>query len=119
MLETRELRIGNIIYLNGKKSVVGSDEIAFIGKCHLLGINCETTPIKITEETLKGIGFEFEFENMTNRVYAKEGIKLLFHPTEGIALYSNGNKIGKNFFYIHQLQNLWFCLLGKELTKLL
>ena len=115
MIDIRELRNGNIIYLNGQKRVISAEEIAFIEKCQLLGINVDATAVKITEEAIKGLGFEFDFENVSNRVYAKDGIKIQIHPTEGVALYGNGNRIGKSFFYIHQLQNLWFFLQGKEL----
>ena len=113
MVDTKELRIGNIIYLNGKKTIVSSDEIAFLEKCQLFGINCDATPVKVTEETLKGYGFTFDFENMSNKVYAKDGIKIQTSPTEGVFLYAGGNRIGKSFHYLHQLQNLWFCLSGK------
>lgn len=118
MIDSRELRIGNIIYLNGKKTAAGSDDIAFMAKCQLLGINCETTPVRVTEDTLIGLGFSFEFENVSNKVYSKDGVKLLIHPSEGISLYINGEKFGKSFFYMHQLQNLWFSLFGKEITNL-
>lgn len=117
MIDTKELRIGNLIYLNGKKTTVGSDDIAFLAKCQLMGIGCESTPVKVTEEMLKGLGFMFEFENVSNRVYSKEGIMILIHPSEGFSLYNNGEKIGKSFFYMHQLQNLWFSLLGREITN--
>lgn len=118
MIDTKELRIGNTIYLNGKKTIVGADEIAFMEKCLLFGINCEANPVKVTEETLKILGFSFDFENTGSRVYARDGIKLQIHPSEGVYLYAGGNRIGKSFFYLHQLQNLWFCLTGKEITNL-
>ncbi len=118
MIDTKELRIGNVIYLNGKKTAVSSDDIAFLAKCQLLGINCEATPVRVTEETLKTLGFTYEFENVSNRVYSKDGINLQIHSSEGICLYIKGEKLGKSFFYVHQLQNLWFSLLGKEITNL-
>ncbi len=118
MIDAKELRPGNVIYLNGKKSALDVNDIAFLGQCQRLGVNVEATPIKVTEETLVGTGFDFEFENMSDRVYAKEGIKIRFNKIEGLHLYVCGETTGKSFFYIHQLQNLWFCLTGSELTIL-
>lgn len=118
MIEAKELRSGNVIYLNGKKTMMGIDDISFLERCQRFGVNTDATPVKVTEEILVGTGFEFEFENLSDRVYSKEGIKIRFNRTEGLHLYANEGKIGKSFFYLHQLQNLWFCLTNTDLIIL-
>lgn len=116
MIDIKELRRGNIIYLNGKKCVVDSDQIAFMEKCASLGIGLDATPVKLTEEILKEIGFSFDFDQTPDKVFSMDDVKLYHNDSEGFHLYHQGVKLGKGFFYLHQLQNLMFCLFGKEIT---
>jgi len=66
-------------------------------------------PILITEEWL----LKFGFENDDDQRYFKNGIYLILYD-EGCTILHN--QIHINYFYVHQLQNLYFALTGKELT---
>lgn len=106
MIKANELRIGNYFQSN----VVGT---LCIGQIHPADfalydgvILSNIEPIPLTEEWLIKFGFS---------VY-KHGAELgnfsilkLLNPIEY-------NCLGVNLKYVHQLQNLYFCLCGEELT---
>lgn len=128
-INTTELRIGNLIYTendNEEDIVLDLSEIIQIdifgnGRCNInedIGKRhsniedycyftnyCKLIPIPLTEEWL----FKFGFEGSDIDNYSIE--------------LSNGNffildsldPIARNIFYVHQLQNLYFALTGKEL----
>ncbi len=84
--------------------------------------NCYLSPIPLTEQWLK----DFGFEQKALRVFyigingLKLGIKLT-SDDDGILMIRdrNGFDLGlnKEIKYVHQLQNLYFVLTDKELTK--
>ncbi len=69
-------------------------------------------PIPLTEEWLLKFGFEKTW-------YGVEDALIELQKTEkGYILSINCNEYteGKEFYYVHQLQNLYFALTGEELT---
>jgi hypothetical protein len=95
-MKATELRIGNLVERNGKihevSSIHSDNTIRLFDKDRTVSIGCfslkEINPIPITEEWLLKFGFEQNFEETEMQ----------------------------RFKYVHQLQNICFCLFNKELS---
>ena len=134
MIPLNELRIGSIIkYLradlivkikivdNKLLSILTNQENQIDRSCHY--------PIGLTKEWFKKLGF-IEYENeycTTYEIEIEDGYKLesvkSLHPYTSFLLREVNNVTGDQLFffphnieYVHQLQNLYFSLSGKELT---
>jgi hypothetical protein len=122
-LTASELRIGNLILRNG---FLPQDKNNFnqIVTSHNDITACVVSPssfkpIPLTEEWLKKFGIEYEKDI--------DYFFISFELADGdIELISNTDELGTYWFshqistlkirYCHQLQNLYFCLSGEELT---
>jgi hypothetical protein len=110
MLSATELRIGNYVYDTlGKVNQIDLEAITYIIKEPLNQVQ----PIPLTEEWLLKFGF---YKNIDTELFEKDGfqidlsvIKCLFYLPEFGDWY-------KELEYVHQLQNLFYCLCGEELT---
>lgn len=111
-MKTTELRIGNYIMANGKQINVGHIQDNFYGiLINGNGVDTEIyAPIPLNEEWLLKFGFTEEVGNV-------------FHVDDWFFVLKKlkGNFIFPAFWhvkirYVHQLQNLYFALTGKELT---
>lgn len=121
-MKTNELRIGNLILFSegGIEFIV--DTISEKGlnvhnDIESIWIEIETfEPIPLTEEWLLKFGFEIQHNTpFYSMVARKDGFNLKVDIT-GNLFFSEGyfNVQPK---YVHQLQNLYFALTGKELIK--
>ena len=73
---------------------------------------CDYKPILLTEQWLKDFGFVYtEYRNWEK---SSEDFGIEFNEDE-FYFHVYGNAF--NFQYVHQLQNLYFVLTGKELIK--
>ncbi len=77
----------------------------------------DLSPILITEEWL----FKFGFELINNSFYRSRNSELCLYWTVSQnkmlpEYYGKRLVTGYDFKYVHQLQNLYFCLTGSELT---
>ncbi|HMT68757.1 MAG TPA: hypothetical protein PKD16_01275 [Saprospiraceae bacterium] len=133
MIPLNELRIGSIIkYLradlivkikivdNKLLSILTNQENQIDRSCHY--------PIGLTKEWFKKLGF-IEYENEYDTTYEieiEDGYKLesvkSLHSYTSFLLREVNNVTGDQLFflphnieYVHQLQNLYFSLTGKEL----
>lgn len=129
-MEIKDLRIGNYI------SPLGIGYTKVEGFCiwdNLIqssdfaerGIE-DFEPIQLTEEWLLKFGFEKEIDKLSISIYDNICISFFCyeHDDDFITLTNlnlEGNNVIhnelKNIKYIHQLQNLYFALTGKELAK--
>jgi hypothetical protein len=115
-MKANELRIGNLIKFSedGTIFTVGSIE----EKGFTVQNDEETTwieaeefePIPITEEWLLKLGFERDNQGNWKLKSGYHWIELYFYH-----VYINGQQVVL-IDYVHQLQNIWFALTGKELT---
>ena len=137
MIKANELRIGNFIYrqtlpvipanfINKEIISVGKvDEDLFNDK-----IDCQFSPIPLTEEWLKKFGFEWKSENKTWRIeyripFVDDGKRIAIHVWEdevmgiwGVTLWEVvpiDDVTPTVIKYVHQLQNLYHALTGQEL----
>ena len=132
----RDLRIGNCIKI--KEDSFHFQEILQINRgsiCIEEPISDEfvcvdildVEPIKISKEWLEKLGFKFVIRNMWE-LKIDFYTKLQFYENQDdyitlfIQNYNNGERVSdthlamKNIKYIHQLQNLFFDLTGRDLT---
>ncbi len=133
-MKANEIRIGNWILWKGPShdenalvSAISKEEVIF--KCGDSGLITECEPIPLTEEWLMKFGFEEEMMSYNLPIDLFGGGKRLTFsgdylfiidsekqntiPTDVITLW---NKDVMKNFYVHQLQNLYFALVGEELT---
>ncbi len=114
-ISARELRIGNIVNIIGHASGIG---ISAIGISKFENGKIKVEPIPLTEDWILKFGFE-----KTNRIdfgelkpcFAKFSFALMIRHKSFFVDWIGGNTEIK---YVHQLQNLYWCLCGEELKIL-
>ena len=127
MIKANELRIGN--KLNFLGDVVTFKNITEIREDGIFWIktfepkieskNFHFKPIEITEEWL--LKFGFKNKNGQNRYELKHIGMVLLNDSVCVTMYDAYNEVDNSLVllnYIHQLQNLYFALVGSELQLL-
>jgi|688.fasta_scaffold04758_36 hypothetical protein len=129
-MKANELRLGNLVNWNfeiAKISQILEVEVAF--KCGDIGFISDLNPIPLTEGWLLNFGFEkkvFNSDIYDGVEYNLEinGFILNYYDDDNdfsLAIHLKKNDFGfcpdlSLFKNVHQLQNLYFALTGKELT---
>jgi hypothetical protein len=131
-VNVKELRIGNWIELNGASceiSGISQTGEIFINTGKIRCSDCE--PIRLTEEIIKKCGFQRSEERNYYKLYEDFiGLKFML-SSENILIYiiqyrertnevipmSNCQPL-KHILYLHQLQNLHYDIIGRELENL-
>ena len=120
MIQINELKIGNLIKRNGifaKIEVINNelDEVYFMGEdFYYSDFCCNIEPIPLTEEWLLKFGAELLYDNKYDFECYNFGYFELTH--KGYCFTFQSQQISEPIKYVHQLQNLYFCLTGAELT---
>jgi hypothetical protein len=114
MIQANELRLGNHIkYQDNFKFIVKLEDFSdlYLGEDNIK----DYTPIPLTEQWL----IDFGFENVSLGEWEKENILLDNEYTDkGIwNIVEESQCLTINVKHVHQLQNLYFALTGKELKK--
>lgn len=112
-MEAKELRIGNIVNFG-----LVSEPIK-ITKVNPDSVNIlMAEPIPLTEEWLLRFGFETnEWDsNASFRMMIGNNDYTIVFYRNNISFCEIGDIFAKDIYYVHQLQNLYFALTGKELT---
>ena len=123
MISASELRKGNLVFASLKSGkgrkiehVLTCQRIANIDE-GLTSFNFE--PIPLTEEWLLKAGFEKIYESSFHVKYGlivnSHYLTISFHNDTSIQCYLN-NSLLKPMGNVHQLQNLYLCLTGEELS---
>ena len=127
MLQAKDLRIGNYIMQDGEITCVEKlsnsiddwddwdDWDRTNGKR-----TQDYQPLPLTEEWLLKFGFEYlQVDYFSHRnsfqLDSNLGFVIWGRIETGLFLYIDGNEGGEVIKYVHQLQNLYFALTGKEL----
>jgi hypothetical protein len=125
-MESNELRLGNLITFLGETVEVEcisnlpkrKDMYWIKPKGSLIAKEIHFRPIPLTEEWLLNLGFDKGSDIMGDCYYIDElNVDFALHH------YNRGLDFVYNFYdlnvkYVHQLQNLYFALTGKELKQL-
>jgi len=122
-MKAQDLRIGNYYQYAGNSGIIyarvkGIKQNEFGFFSDLDGVNfgiCK--PIPLTEEWLEKFGIDFSIEKEWHQLtFTIKG--LLFETASSMEGFTYNlcfdNMI--NIKHVHQLQNLYFCLYGEELT---
>ena len=114
MIKTNELRVGNYIKFSGigkATKIVPSD---FHLQCRgIKGSEMPNVePIEITEKHVTDFGF---VSRKTDRKFDLDDFSVKV-TKKGIAHFYFDNFDVAGFSYVHQLQNVYFALCGKELV---
>lgn len=117
MIKENELRIGNYVYsleTNDVQKITGiTEEIPFIDTITFDYPSYEEIePIPLTEEWLLKLGFELT--GSFYRIKNSRFVEVILHDN-GIDV-CNHTVCLTHIKYVHQLQNLYLCLTGAELT---
>lgn len=117
MIQPNELRIGNYVKhvpLNtGIFVKIDSEEISYC-ESYPEEFNDNFKPIELTEEILLKCGFE-KLEHLY-KLHLLNSLNLIYNSEHNgwyLDIYHNTSKI--ELRYLHELQNLYFALTGKEL----
>lgn len=122
---TAELRIGNYVLFNGSINKIASihadNTIRLINEkdkehgCYNIFL---VEPIPLTEEWLLKFGFSFAFKD-TKGCFLDDTEKYMIHEDVNewdiFILGHNEDSYICSVKYVHQLQNLFFALIGEEL----
>jgi hypothetical protein len=120
MIKANELRIGNLVLIDGEESEIHGGLIAdFETDC----FDGKIEPIPLNEEWLIKFGFERRVFAQRNEYILiididnqKHFIEFAFPRNEKIQVIMYYDKcFYKHIKYVHQLQNLYFALTGQEL----
>ena len=113
-MKAPELRIGNWINEKGKLKQVYSVSN------HNAKDYSKLKPTPLTEEWLLKFGFEKDECEFSNTEWSKyvPHASMSFYETENgyQRLFDDHYDVGIEIKYVHQLQNLYFALVGEELT---
>jgi len=113
-MKASELRIGNLVKINGIELALTSDLFCLV----VDGQTAPPEPIPLTEELLLKFGFsksndylylEFKNGNISFNDELKNGVSLC------VGEYCTRGSEFDNIIYVHQLQNLYFALTNDEL----
>jgi hypothetical protein len=110
MIEPHELRIGNWVYINGRGKKVGLDSFR-IAKSKL-------APIPLNQEWLiNKFGFT-EIKVFACEYFRKNFFDVMHKQGEGWFVVDEeiGQINSKPIQFVHELQNIYFCIEGEELT---
>jgi len=119
-MKVNELRYDNIVMYDDDywsiNAIDGSsDEVDLYNEDHVSGLDVYAlSPISITDELLEIMGFKRMPLSSVKRYYCNQTLFYIqFYKNEwyvyGYKYYPNG------FKYLHELQNIFFFLTGKEL----
>lgn len=122
MLQTSELRIGNRLTYADKEIIV--EGIVRNTIYHSKGqFDQNTAPayepfkgIKLTRELFLKYGFTETYFGYDHAIESVE-IEDLEDGKYIISINFNEYNIGREFEFLHELQNIFFCLVGKELAS--
>ena len=129
-MEVQELRLGNLVTtVEGTKHFGKELEIEFLtnNNCYDLDAPLDSIngyelnkviPIPLTEEWISKLGFGY-FSNKQGQLYYKHrenGWTLLHSYGKWHYSTSMSLTLGRELKYVHELQNLYFALIGEELT---
>jgi hypothetical protein len=110
-MEANELRIGNFIQYDGLQR---PSKVSIIDTT-VTSTRTKAKPIPLTEEWLLNFGFEKDERN--EYWFWKNCISVsVLGYIELLSFNKQSFKTNLKLDYVHQLQNLYFALIGEELT---
>lgn len=111
-MNAKNFRLGNLVYdTEGKVNIINLEALNYFLKYGETK-SCQAKSILLTEEWL----LKFGFRNVDGEYLLDDfRYNLLKTDTFNGILFCDGIKVLREVRYVHQLQNLFFALTGKEL----
>ena len=119
MIQPNELRIGDIFYFKGELTA-----ITYAYLYEFVKGNVHLVPVELTPDILEAAGFGVNKDNSFGYINENEGILIElgdFYEDDGRAVFyynlpdTDNSTCIAYCKYLHQLQNLYWCLCGEEL----
>jgi hypothetical protein len=120
-MNMKELRVGNLVLVNGIVEEVETVGESGINYCGFYDGICSTYEAKdiqgipLTEEWLLNFGFIDDDDDFLIDISEQEIIHINLHKKRFLIEGYNGIVKLKEVYFIHQLQNLYFSLMGEEI----
>ena len=113
MIQTNQLRIGNIVRDRKTDNYYCIRVLAF-NKPSLERLE----PIKLTEQLLINCGFKLRKKTEDGTIYGLLNTTIIYTRSvgSGMCFFLNGYHNDVHIEFLHQLQNLFFLLTGNELA---
>jgi hypothetical protein len=109
MIKANELRIGNLVEINGRTIIM--DARTFHAVIHEFP-GYKPNGIALTEEWLVKLGFELK----DDKCFFGSFYEMCYDDRKEECIVSaKDSRYGVAVYYVHQLQNLYFALTGEEL----
>lgn len=125
MIKTNELRIGNTVILSHEDDKEEYYNIKFINDSEYFPMFIK--PVIINKEILIQFGFEYNNDTDSYILSWKEYYSNIYRNIEfkleddnhycSFWIGNNADKLLLNIDYLHQLQNLYFVITGRELKR--
>lgn len=122
-MKANELRIGNLLSFSGEPVAINA---GFIHDCDYWNKNPErqdavsfenVEPVPLTDEWLERFGFEKDEESSSwSKIVSMPQFDYCFEISNKYQEFFQPDFLSIDIKYVHQLQNLYFALTGKELT---
>lgn len=113
-MDKREIRIGNVVGATLAGEIHGNLSPYVIGGGRDIDNAEWFFPLPLTEEWLVRFGFVSGVEWKT--LYMKGGVGVWWYPERNSVMLHGYKFKTINYYYVHQLQNLYFALTGEELV---
>lgn len=120
-VDAKELRIGNWIYcFNPNEKGYPHNLTTQVTLQHFKLMRDEGnfndySPIPLTTEILEKCGFKLEYGGQLPDYIQREGFMMYWYEEKLSANFGHVKQMDREIQYLHQLQNLYFALTGKEL----
>lgn len=129
MIKATELRLLNYVLRDGHvaevRAIIGEDNFALIDKERGIGTHRNDghlEPIPLTEEWLERLGLVGG--HISHSYHTKVRVEKYTTATQGwlnnawrvVLMDSIPHHLGRQFKYVHEIQNLLFAVTGEELT---
>ena len=117
-MESSELRLGNYVkMIDSECEVVNINHLSYMIKCEIKLISHPFDPIPLTADWLLRLGFlESQLEGSGESLALFGDVNIHYYNSKiYIELEYEYAKL-EYIKYVHQLQNLYFALVGEELT---
>lgn len=120
MIKVQSLRIGNAILFSE------NNEIAIVAEINTMGVAVDVgkeltwieadqfEPIPLSEDWLLRLGFEEVYKSPMHSTYWMDGLSYYFWY-DNKKQYADFKGAEVDCQHLHQLQNLYWCLVGREL----
>jgi len=103
-----EIRLGNFLFIEGEERRVTSKDLV-----HFPAINSGFDAIKLTVDWIERLGFEYLASSKNSKTYFLRGVQVDISD-DSIKVFYFRKKV-KDIEFVHQIQNIFFSLTGKEL----